>query len=431
MRIAMPYNEGEQQAELDWGRCLGALDIVNWPPLLDVTVAAREALLHPIGMEHSVFDRIRPGAKVVIVVSDSFRKTRIHEILPVLLDGLDQAGARAEDISFLYSTGSHRPPTEVEQKEILGTAVYDRFRQRSFIHNPADRENLVFMGRTSRGTPVSLNRRLVEADHVILTGTVVLHYFGGFGGGRKSVVPGLAGIETIAHNHALNLHPTENRLNPDVRIGVLDGNPVAEDMLEGARFCRVDWIVNTVLNRDGAIAGLFAGELDAAHRAAARFAWDLYAVRIEEQADFVIADAGNARNFVQCHKALFNAYQAIKPGGRIVFLAAAPEGFGGNKFAQWLRLGTRDAVIAELRKNAEINGQTALSTLEKAPLTTFVTELSDDEVSLMRGRRAGTLSEALECVRADLAAASVPAPTYYTMPSASYTVPWLDSRGSV
>jgi len=431
MRIAMPYDESAQEAALDWARNLGVLDVTDVPPVSGVTRAAREAFRRPIGMQHAAFDGIRPGAEVVIVVSDSFRKTRIHEILPAMLEELEQAGARERDISFLYSTGSHRPPTGDEQRAILGEAVYDRFQGRAYAHDPADKENLVFLGRTSRGTPVSLNRRLVEADHVIVTGTVVLHYFGGFGGGRKSLVPGLAGLDTIAHNHALNLHPTENRLNPDVRIGVLEGNPVAEDMLEGARLCRVDCIVNTVLNRAGAIAWLYVGELDAAFRAAARFARDLYAVPIEERADLVIASAGSARNFVQCHKALFNAYQAVKPGGHIVFLAAAPEGFGGNKFAQWLRLGSRDAIIAELRKNAEINGQTALSTLEKAAATTFVTRLSDEEVRWMGGRKAATLAEALEQVRADLANAGVDSPACYLMPSAAYTVPWPHLRADV
>jgi len=423
----MPYGDTEQETAIAWGRCLGILDVANAPPLADIAQATREALRRPIGMERPALAGVRPGEKIVIVVSDAFRKTGIHEILPTFLESLAEAGARDDDIAFLVATGSHRAPTAVEQGRILGEAVYRRFRARAFVHDPVDTENLVYMGRTSRGTPVSLNRRLVEADHVFVTGTVVLHYFGGFGGGRKSIVPGLAGIDTIAHNHALNLHPTEDRLNPAVRIGVLDGNPLAEDMIEAARMCRVDCIINTVLNRDGAIAGLFVGELDAAHRAAAGFARDLYAVQINEKADLVVTSAGNAKNFIQSHKALFNGCQALKPGGRMVFLAAAPEGLGGNKFMHWLGLGSRSAIIAELRKNAEINGQTALSTIEKSIITTFVTELSENEVSRMGGRKASDLGEALERVRADLAAGGVADPTYYLMPSASYTVPTHDA----
>jgi nickel-dependent lactate racemase len=270
---------------------------------------------------------------------------------------------------------------------------------------------------------VRVNRRAVECDRLILTGTCVMHYFGGYGGGRKSLVPGIAAADTIAQNHARNLDPVEDRLNPAVRIGALDGNPVAEDMLEASRFCRVDGIVNTVLNRRGEIAGLFAGEMDAAHRAAADFARGLYAVPIARRADIVIASAGAAKNFIQSHKALFNAYQAVKPGGRIIFLAPAPEGYGGNKFRDWISLGSRDAIIAALRTRAEINGQTALSTIEKAAITLMVTELPEADVALMGARKAQSLEAAIQTARAELADMGIARPTCYVMPAASYSVP--------
>ncbi len=249
------------------------------------------------------------------------------------------------------------------------------------------------------------------------------YYFGGYGGGRKALVPGIAGAETIAHNHAMNLHPVEDRLDPAVRIGALAGNPVAEDMLEAARLCPCTGIINTVLNRAGAIAGVFAGELEAAHRAACTLARDLYAVAVERRADLAIAAAGPVRNMLQSHKALFNAYQALAPGGRLVFVAAAPEGFGGNQYEAWLRLGTPEAVIAELRKRAEINGQTALSTLEKAPHALFVTELEAEAVGLMGGRKARDLAHAIDRAREELAAAGVAQPHVLVMPSAAYSVP--------
>ncbi len=150
-------------------------------------------------------------------------------------------------------------------------------------------------------------------------------------------------------------------------------------------------------------------------------------MKIDARADLVIASAGAAKNFVQCHKALFNAYQALAPGGCIVFLAEAPEGFGGGKFAAWLRLGSREAIIAELRKNAEINGQTALSTLEKAQQAIMVTALKDGEVALLGARRAPTLDAALALARDTLAQRGIDAPSYYVMPSAAYTVPFFSA----
>lgn len=430
MEITLPYGAGVCTARLENGLCLGVLDVADAPGLARLPEAAAEALEHPIGLSGSVWDALRPGETVAILVSDAFRKTGVEQLLPTLLEGLNRGGIPDEHIRFVFATGTHRAPTPEEQARILGPAVFARFQDRAFAHDPDDAENLTPVGITSRGTRVWVNKRARDCDRVIATGSVVLHYFGGFGGGRKSVLPGIAARESIAQNHSLNLHPERDALNPAVRIAALDGNPVAEDMLEGARLCGVDFIVNTVLNRRNEIAGIFAGELDAAHRVACRFAQDLFAVPIERRADLVIASAGGAKNFIQSHKALFNAYQAMKPGGRMVFACPAPEGYGGNKFAEWLALGTPQAIIAALRRQAEINGQTALSTLEKAPHCVFYTGLSPVETARLGARYAGSLQEAVELACTELRAQGTGEPGYYLMPTASYTVPVLHEKTS-
>jgi nickel-dependent lactate racemase len=429
--IHIPYGEDTLSAVVCGGECLGTLDIAPAPALPDPDAAMRAALEQPIGLERPLADVARPGERVCVIVSDSFRHTGVHELLPALLEHLARAGVRDGDIRFVFATGTHRPPTDEERVRILGEAVHARFGGQAFAHDPNDRANLVYLGETPRGTPVWINRRVAEADRVVVTGAAVLHYFGGFGGGRKSIVPGVAGVETISANHARNLHPAEDRLNPAVRIGVLDGNPVAEDMEDGARLCRCDLLVNTVLNREGRIAGLYAGALTTAHRRAAQHAIELFAVRIPRRADLVVASAGGTKNWVQSHKALFNAHQAVRPGGRIVLAARAPEGFGGNKFETWVRLGSRGAIIQELRKRAEINGQTALSTLEKAANTRFVTELSAEQVTVMGGRKAADLQCAISEAIADLAAQGIANPSFYVMPSAAYTVPFPEEEGGV
>ena len=429
--ICIPYGHDTLEASIPWATILDTIEVGEAAPLGDLESAFIQALAHPVGQEDTLGDTVRAGETVAILVSDSFRKTGIHHLLPRLLGVLTAAGVREEDICFVFATGTHRGPTPAEAAEILGANTHARYHARAYSHDPFDEAGLVRVGTTSRGTPVTLNRRVVEADRVIVTGAVVLHYFGGFGGGRKAILPGIAGVETIAANHARNLHPTEDTLNPDVRIGRLAGNPVAEDMAEGAAFCRCDLLINTVLDRQGNIAGIHCGGLTAAHAAACAQAHDLFAVPITEQADLVVATAGSAKNWVQSHKALFNAYQAVKPGGRIIMAARAPEGFGGNKFAQWVALGSREAIIAELRRNAEINGQTALSTLEKAAMTDFITELSNEQVKLMGGRRAASLEDALENARRELLRAGVDQPTCYIMPSAAYTVPMVATSKSV
>lgn len=423
MRIALPYLDRVLEADLSWGRPLPPLDISEAPPLDDVDAALYAALEDPLGQDAPLRETLPDQGEVLILVSDSFRQTRADRFLSPLIRYLEENGVSGDRIAFLFATGTHRPPTEDERRAILGEAVYARFRDRVYDHDPRNPADLVHTGTTSRGTPVYLNRRACEAAAVIVTGTVVFHYFGGFGGGRKSILPGIAGEATIAANHALNLDPIADRLNPDVAIGRTRGNPVAEDMLEGSQFRRDLFLINTVLNRNGQITGLFAGDLAAAHGAACDLARSLHGAPLRERADLVIASAGGAKNFVQSHKALYNAWQALNPGGVIILAAPAPEGLGGNRFAEWLALGTRDRIIAALRARAEINGQTALSTVEKAKNTLFLTEMTDADVRMLGGRKATSLEDALAEARRRLAANGVTAPACILMPSAGYTVP--------
>jgi len=423
MRVTIPYGNTELSAPLPWARVLDTLTIAATPALPDPAQSLLEGLNRPIGAA-PLAAALRPGGTVLIIVSDSFRKTGIHRLLPALLSFLNGRGVPDSAIGVLVATGTHRGPTPTEQAEILGPAVAARCRGRVFVHDPRDEANLVDCGTTSRGTPVFINRLALEADTVIATGTVVLHYFGGFGGGRKSIVPGIAGVRTIAANHALNLDAAEDRLDPRVRIGRLDGNPVAEDMLEGARRCGVDFLVNTVLNRHGEIAHIFCGDLEAAHRAACDCAQSLFAVTVREKADFAVASAGGAKNFVQSHKALYNAWQAVRDGGPIILAAPAPEGYGGNRFEAWIERGSAAAIIAELRKNAEINGQTALSTLEKARNALIISEMSHAEIGALGARKAPSLANALAMVRGELAKEGIGQPTCYIMPDAAFSVPF-------
>jgi nickel-dependent lactate racemase len=430
MTVRIAYGANQITADLDWGRHLATVDIADVPALAGGAEALRAAIDSPIGGGPSIFDIVQRGERVLIITSDSFRSTGSDTFLPVLVAGLNAAGVPDSAISFLSATGTHRPPTESEWATILSADLFGRFKDRCFVNDAHAEGAHRHVGDTSRGTPVYIDKRAFEADRVIVTGSVVLHYFGGFGGGRKAVVPGIASVETISRNHSMNLDPHEDRLDPNVAIGKMAGNPVAEDMLEATTFLPVDYLVNTVLNRQGRIAGIFAGDLEQAHGEACAFAEELFAVPLEEQADVVIASSGPIKNFVQTHKALFNAYQAVKPEGRIIMLAQCPEGLGGDQFVKWLRLGSREAIIAGLRDHAEINGQTALSTTQKAPITTFVTDLSEDDVALLGGRKAPSLEDALALVRRELQGQGIDDPTYYTMPSAAYTVP-LVTRAQV
>ncbi len=421
--ITLPYGAETLEAKFDWGQSLGMLDVAPTPGLADPVEALRAALADPIGMDGPALQAFKPSDRVAILVSDSFRKTGIEQVLPVLVDELNGRGIPDANIQFVFATGTHRGPTPEEQEQILGVPVYARFKDTALAHNPHDAANHVHLGATSRGTDVAINKQVAECDRIIATGAAVFHYFGGFGGGRKSVLPGISSVATISQNHSLNLDRASGDLDAAVEIGKLDGNPVAEDMLEAAQMARVDCIVNTVMNRDGRIAGLFVGDLDAAHRAAAAFARDQFAVPMTDRADLVIAASAGTKNFVQTHKALFNAYLAVKPQGRIILLAKCPEGLGGEQFIQWVRLGSREKIIAELLNRSEINGQTALSAVQKSPITIMVTDMDAADVALLGARKADSLDAALAMARAELTPAE---PSYYLMPSAPYSVPFVE-----
>lgn len=391
--------------------------------LPDITTAVYDALDRPLGLDAPALSTFRPGNTVAIAVPDASRKAGVHFLLPPLLARLASAGINEEDLYFFFSLGVHRPATEEEQSRILGGEVYARFQKRCRNHDAHDGANLVHVGCTRRGTEVYLNRHACECDRLILLGSVVPHYFAGFGGGRKALVPGLSGAQTIAHNHALNLHPVEPRLNPAVRIAVLDGNPVAEDLLEAARFHPPDFIINTVLTADGDVGAVFVGEMDAAHRAACALATRVFCVPAAERADLVVASIADAPNFIQSHKALVNAFSALKPGGRIILYAPAPEGLGGAGYRRYLEMGAPESVIDSLRRQADINGQTALSTLQKGPCTLLVTELPGSEVRLLGAEKANDMEDALRRARNYFADRGMDRPTCIIMPRAGITVP--------
>lgn len=421
--LSLPWGGGTVTACHENLDVRGTLTVAEAPALPDLAATLQGQLDAPLGLSRPALAPLVPGARVCIVVSDATRRTGMHLLLPGLLEAMARRGVRRGDIRFLVATGVHRAPTEDELDVLLGAELHREFSGRVLCHDADDPASLRFTGTTRRGTPVWINRAALETDFLIVTGTVVLHYFAGYGGGRKAVVPGIAGRATIAANHSLNLDPDSDRLNPAVRTGVMAGNPVAEDMAEAAATVPVHLCINTVLNRQGDLCGVHAGALEAAHAAACRQAAALYRVPLREPADLVVASAGKTPNFLQSHKALHNAWQARRPGGLVLFLAPCPEGLGGSGFSRWLSLGSPAAVIAGLRERAEINGQTALSTLEKTPHTVLVSHLSGEDLSLLGATPARTFQEGLDLCVARLRAAGIVRPTALLMPEAGYTVP--------
>jgi len=349
-----------------------------------------------------VIEAVTPGETVTLVVSDQTRKTGADLVLTVLIDAWRAQGVTDDRLSFLIACGSHRSPDAAEIARILGPGLAADFANRIRCHN-AFSSHCVRLGTTRRGTPVEVNRLALEPAALIPIGGVTFHYFAGFTGGRKSVVPGLASAHTIAANHSLSMDPAAGTFRAGVETGRLAGNPLAEDLAEAAALVRVRASVQTVLDGEGRITGLFAGEMNSAHAAACGAARDSYSFPLAETFDLVVAGAGPARNWVQSHKALVNSRRAAGQEGLVILEAPCPEGLGSESLERWLDKGSPAAIMAGIAESADINAQTALSTLLRGRKTILVTTLHPTVVAGMGMTRAESLEEALRLAAVRLA----------------------------
>jgi len=217
--------------------------------------------------------------------------------------------------------------------------------------------DLVYVGTTkTHGNKVNVNRVFAEADIKVLLGDVGFHYYAGYGGGRKSILPAVCGEETIKQNHALLLHA-------NARTGILHDNPVHVDITEAARLAKVDFIVNVVENKKGEIVKAFAGDLEQAFLEAVKLVDEMYRVTIDRRADIIVVSAGGHpadMNLYQAYKGLDNALDAVKRGGVIILVAECPEGHGNQVFYDWMtRLGDLKNVEREIKRNFVFGGHKA------------------------------------------------------------------------
>lgn len=343
--------------------------------------------------------KIQPGERVVIITSDITRYTGSELYLPQLVERLCNSGTAPKDITVVIALGIHRKQSEAEHKKILGT-LYGRVKVED--HECDDPGKLVTIGFTTAGIEVSINRRVAEADHVILTGTVGFHYFAGFGGGRKSVLPGVASRKSCMASHFAVLNPGEGSgKNPQAATGILQGNPVNQAMMEACAMLKPLLIFNTVLSPEKRLLAAFAGDWQEAHAAACSFYAKEFSFAIREKGDLVIVSCGGFPkdiNLIQAHKSMEYASKALNDNGVMILLAECRDGYGNATFFNWFRFAGLAEFEAELRKNYEINGQTAYSMLQKALnfRIILVSELPDEEVRTMGMIPASGLYEALE-----------------------------------
>jgi nickel-dependent lactate racemase len=318
------------------------------PALADQQGAVREALRHPIELP-PLREIVRPQARVVIVTSDITRPVPNRTILPPLLAEL--AAVPDDRITILNGTGLHRPNSPAELAQMFGEEVVRRYQ---VVNHDAQREaDLISVGRTDLGSEVWLNRWYVEADVRIVTGFIEPHFFAGFSGGPKGVIPGVAGARTITHNHRARLIA-----HPHARWGVTTGNPIHEEQRVGVALAPPHFLVNVATNRAKEITAVFAGHYLQAHEAGCA---DVRAAAMQPVAQrFPIVVTTNSGypldlNLYQAVKGMAAAEEIVAPGGAIVMAAECRDGVGHGDFAHILDLRHSPADLLEMIESPEFH----------------------------------------------------------------------------
>jgi nickel-dependent lactate racemase len=314
------------------------------PGLPDEAQALADALRQPIGGP-PLAQRVRRGQRVVIVHSDITRATPNERILPVLLAELEAAGIRREDITLMNALGTHRPQTEAELRVMLGERIVAQYRCAQ--HNAFDDDNLVPLGTTGRGNPVRVNREYLDADVRILTGFIEPHFFAGFSGGPKGVLPALAGAESVLSNHGRAMVE-----HPKATWGITEGNPIWEEMREVALMTAPSFLLNVTMNTQKQITGVFAGDLLEAHRAGCAFVRDQAMVGVDAPYDVVVTTNSGYpldQNLYQCVKGMSAARQIVRAGGAIVMAGACQDGLPAHgRYAELLAAGGSPQGVLDL-----------------------------------------------------------------------------------
>ena len=347
------------------------------------------SLKSPIGTPR-LKDMVTPGQKIAIITSDITRPMPSYKVIPHVLDELHEAGVKDKDVTVVFALGSHGGHTEERMRHMVGDKVFETVKCID-----SDMNDTKHLGTTSRGTPVDIFTPVAEADFKICMGNIEYHYFAGYSGGAKAIMPGVSTRNAIQNNHSA-------MVQPEACAGRLEGNPVREDIEESGKILGIDFIVNVVLNEKKEIIKCFSGDSVKAHREGCKFLDSFYAIPLKEKADIVLVSAGGFPkdiNMYQAQKALDNAKHAVKDGGIIIWVAECSEGLGEKHFEDWMT-GHRKAsdMIPHIKCEFILGGHKAAAiamVLEKARIF-LVSGLEPDFVKSVFLEPYSSIDEALK-----------------------------------
>ncbi len=337
----------------------------------------------------------------VIIISDHTRPVPSRDILPNMYRELRE-GSPEIDITLLVATGFHRLTSEAELRGKLGDELFEQ--SRIIIHDSADRDSNVRVGTLPSGAPCVIDRLAAEADLLISEGFIEPHFFAGFSGGRKSVLPGICGRVTVMGNHCSRFIDSENS-----RTGILEGNPMHQDMVAAAALAKLAYIVNVVIDDNKKTVAAFAGNYVTAHRAGCDYLLG-YAQVAPAPADIVVTSNGGApldQNLYQCAKSMSAAEATCLPGGVIIECAECADGHGGQAFYESLRdCSSPEALYAQIMATPQdktIADQWESQIMARILMNHTVVMVTRPElksmVEDMKMRYAATLEEALDLAR--------------------------------
>ena len=394
--MVLKYGQGSIKLSLESKNILKILLPGEVRFLLNPEDKLKNLLKNPIGslsLKELIFQK--RAKNILIIVNDITRPTPYKIILPSLLNELKQIGIKREKITFMIATGIHRDNSEEEIKNIFGEDLVNTYK---FINHNADSPDLDYRGKLKSGNELWVNSIVSETDFIITTGVIVPHYFAGFSGGRKSILPGICGRKTIEGNHS-------NMVHPNARSGNLKDNPVHEEMQEAVEKVGVDFNINVITNEHHEIIEIVAGELYESWLKGVEVCKKIYLCPIEQKAEVIIASAGGYPkdiNIYQAQKALDNAYQAVKPGGTIILLAECSEGYGEDTFEKWIEeANSPDDIIKRLKNKFVLGGHKAygIARVVKEVEVILVSSLPQDKVCKLFFISMENISQAIEYVK--------------------------------
>lgn len=421
MKINLAYGKNNLPIELSEELNVTVVEPRFVAALPDPAAALHAALAAPLGTL-PLADLVPGGSRVGVIFSDITRPTPHRQIIPAVLAELKHVPR--ENITLFNALGTHRRNTDAELREMLGDGLVDAYR---IVQNDAfDPTSQVFQGITHRGHEIWLNHELLECDVKILTGFIEPHFFAGFSGGGKAVMPGMAGLRTILGNHDAGMLS-----DPRATWGLTEGNPVWEEAREVALAAGPVFLVNVALNRDKAITGVFAGDLDTAHAAGCAFVKEMAMVPVREPYDIIITSNSGYPldlNLYQAVKGMSAASQVVREGGAIIIAAECWDGIPEHGlYGELLRnaAGPQDLLdtictpgfLKQDQWEAQVQAQVQL----KADVFVYSDYLTDEQI------RAALLQPCrrIEDTVAELVRRYGPAATLCVLPEGPQTVPYI------